>query len=210
MAVLPLVIAPDERLNTKSSPIEKVDDALRKLAADMLDTMYYERGIGLAAVQVGVLKRMLVADVTWRENEGPGEQHVLINPEILEDTKDEHIYKEGCLSFPDQFAEVTRPSGVRVRYLDLDGKQQEKTFDGLLATCIQHEIDHLNGIVFVDHISSLKRDMIIRKLKKLKKQGAFDHVHGPNCNHGHDHDHGHDDHDHVHGPDCDHDHDHRL
>lgn len=195
MAVLPLVIAPDERLKTKSSPIEKVDGEIKKLAADMLDTMYAERGIGLAAVQVGVLKRMLVADVTWRDGEGPGEQHVLINPEIIEEDAEPHTYKEGCLSFPDQFADVTRPKGVRVRYLDLDGKAQEQTFTGLLATCVQHEIDHINGIVFVDHISSLKRDMILRKLKKLKKQGAFDHVHGPHCNH-----------DHVHDEYCDHDH----
>ena len=197
MAILPLVIAPDERLKTKSSPIEKIDDGVRKLAADMLDTMYAERGIGLAAVQVGVLKRLLVTDVTWREEEGPGEQWVLINPEIVEEDPEPHVYKEGCLSFPDQFAEVSRPKGARVRYLDLDGKAQEKFFEGLLATCIQHEIDHINGIVFVDHISSLKRDMILRKLKKLKKQGAFDHVHGPHCNH----DHGHDEHG---------DHDHRL
>jgi peptide deformylase len=191
MAILRLVIAPDPRLKMKSEPIEKIDDSVRKLAADMLDTMYYERGIGLAAVQVGQLKRLLVADVIWREEEGPGEQHVLINPEIVEGAPDMTVFKEGCLSFPDQFAEVTRPARVRVRYLDLDGKQQEKTFEGMLATCIQHEIDHINGIVFVDHISSLKRDMIIRKLTKLKKQGAFEpvHVHGPNCNHDHDHDH---------------------
>lgn len=195
MAILPLVIAPDERLKTKSSPIEKVDDSVRKLAADMLETMYHERGIGLAAVQVGVLKRMLVADITWRDSEGPGEQWVLINPEIVSDESELSAYKEGCLSFPDQFAEVTRPKGVRVRYLDLDGKRQEKSFEGLLATCIQHEIDHLNGIVFVDHISSLKRDMILRKLKKMKKQGVFDHVHGPHCNH-----------DHAHDEYCDHDH----
>lgn len=202
MAILPLVIAPDERLKTKSSPIEKVDAGVRQLAADMFDTMYHERGIGLAAVQVGVLKRLLVADVTWRDDEGPGDQHVLINPEIVEEDAEPHIYKEGCLSFPDQFADVARPKGVRVRFLDLEGKQQEQTFSGLLATCIQHEIDHLNGIVFVDHISSLKRDMILRKLKKLKKAGAFDeHVHGPNCNHDHHHEH-----EHVHGPDCNHDH----
>jgi peptide deformylase len=188
MAILPLVIAPDPRLKTKSAPIEKIDDGIKKLAADMLDTMYRERGIGLAAVQVGQLKRLLVADVTWREEEGPGEQYVLVNPEIVEGSKEERVYKEGCLSFPDQFAEVMRPDTVRVRYLDLDGKPQEKTFEGLLATCIQHEIDHLNGIVFVDHISLVKRDMILRKLTKLKKAGAFepDHVHGPHCNHSHD------------------------
>ena len=202
MAVLPIVIAPDPRLKTKSSPIENIDAEIKKLAADMLETMYHERGIGLAAVQVGVLKRMLVADVTWREEEGPGEQHILINPEILEESAEPHSYKEGCLSFPDQFADVERPSSVRVRYMDLDGKTHEKSFEGLLATCIQHEIDHINGIVFVDHISLAKRDMILRKLTKMKKQGAFDHVHGPNCNHGH-HDHGHD---HVHDENCDHDH----
>jgi len=202
MAILPLIIAPDPRLKTKSSPIEKIDAEIKKLATDMFETMYAERGIGLAAVQVGVLKRLLAADVTWREEEGPGEQHVLINPEILEGDKELHSYKEGCLSFPDQFAEVERPKSVRVRYTTLGGKAEEKSFDGLLATCIQHEIDHLNGIVFVDHISLAKRDMIIRKLTKLKKQGAFDHVHGPNCSHGH-HDHGHD---HVHDENCDHDH----
>jgi peptide deformylase len=187
MAILPLVIAPDERLNTVSKPVEVVDDSIRTLAANLLDTMYHERGIGLAAVQVGVHKRVLVADVSWSEEEGPGEQHVLINPEIVEITPEEKTYKEGCLSFPDQYADVVRPAGVRVRYLDLQGKQQEQTFDGLLATCIQHEIDHLNGIVFVDHISRLKRDMIIKKLQKMKKMGYFDHdhghVHGPNCNH---------------------------
>lgn len=186
MATLPLVIAPDPRLKTKSTPIEKVDDEIRALAKDMFDTMYHELGIGLAAVQVGVLKRLLVVDVSWREGETPGEQYALINPEIIEESEDDHAYKEGCLSFPDQFAEVTRPDNVQVRYLDLDGNKQEKTFDGLLATCIQHEIDHLNGIVFVDHVSNVKRDMIMRKLKKMKKLGASDsgHVHGDHCNHG--------------------------
>jgi peptide deformylase len=200
MAILPLIIAPDERLKTRSAPIEAIDDGIRTLAGNMLDTMYHERGIGLAAVQVGVLKRMLVADVTWREDAGPGEQHVLINPEIVEDSAELNVYKEGCLSFPDQFADVTRPKGVRVRYQDLSGKTQEKEFEGLLATCVQHEIDHLNGIVFVDHISSLKRDMIIRKLKKLKKQGYFDAHDHSNCGHEHHA------HDHVHGEHCDHDH----
>jgi len=206
MALLPLVIAPDPRLKTRSDPIAQVDDSIRTLAADMFDTMYHEKGIGLAAVQVGVMKRLLVADVTWRGDGGPGEQHVLINPEIVEQSKEPHAYKEGCLSFPDQFADVTRPETVRVRYLDLDGKQQEETFTGLMATCVQHEIDHLNGVVFVDHISSLKRDMILRKLKKMKKSGYFEpHVHGPDCNHDHGHDHSHDhDHEHVHGEHCNH------
>jgi len=213
MAILPLVIAPDPRLKTKSEPVTSIDDSVRKLAADMFDTMYHQRGIGLAAVQVGVLKRMLVADVNWRDDEGsPGIQWVIINPEIVEQTPDLNVYKEGCLSFPDQFADVSRPTGVRVRFQDIEGKQREETFDGLLATCVQHEIDHLNGIVFVDHISMLKRDMILRKLKKLKKQGVFDHDHSQ-CGHDHSHDHQHEhgehcdhdhDHDHVHGEDCDH------
>lgn len=190
MSILPLVIAPDERLKTVSKPIDAVTDEIRTLAADMFETMYYEKGIGLAAVQVGVLKRMLVADVTWRDEDGePGEQYVLINPEILPTESEPNVYKEGCLSFPDQFVDVTRPKGVRVRYQDLTGEWVEKDFDGLLATCIQHEIDHLNGKVLTDYASPVKRDMILRKLNKLKKAGAFDdhhhhgHVHGPNCNH---------------------------
>lgn len=187
MAIRELVIAPDVRLKTKSTPVEVVDDSIRALAQDLLDTMYASQGIGLAAVQVGELKRMLVADVEWDDN-GPGTQHVLINPEIIEAAPEPKIYKEGCLSFPEQFAEVTRPSSVKVKYQDLDGNWQEETFEGLLATCIQHEIDHINGIVFVDHISRLKRDMIHKKLTKMKKLGYFDacehdHVHGEHCNH---------------------------
>lgn len=201
MTILPIVIEPDDRLHIKSSPVETVNDEVRKLAADMLETMYYERGIGLAAVQVGVHKRLLVVDVNWSEEDGPGDQYVLINPEILSADSELNKYKEGCLSFPDQYAEVTRPASVKVRYTDLDGKQQEQEFEGLLATCIQHEIDHINGIVFVDHVSKLKRDMIVKKLAKMKKQGAFDHVHGPHCNHGHHHEH-----DHVHDENCDPDH----
>jgi peptide deformylase len=191
MAILPLVIAPDERLKTKSQPIEKIDADIKRLAADMLETMYAENGIGLAAVQVGVLKRMLVADVSWREGEGPGKQYVLINPEVVSDNHEMNVYKEGCLSFPDQFADVERPKTVRIRYTNLDGETEEGDFDGLLATCIQHEIDHLNGVVFVDYISPVKRDMIHRKLNKMKKMGMFDqdhhHVHGPHCNHDHNH-----------------------
>lgn len=198
MAILPIVVAPDERLKTKSEPVTAIDNTIRTLAADMFDTMYHERGIGLAAVQVGVLKRMLVADVSWRDDDSSaGEQHVLINPEIVEDSQELNVYKEGCLSFPEQYAEVSRPKTVKVRYLDLEGTQQEQVFTGLLATCIQHEIDHLNGIVFVDHISSLKRDMILRKLKKMKKQGYFDHHDHSHCGHDHSHDH-------VHGEHCNH------
>ena len=146
--------------------------------------MYAENGIGLAAVQVGELKRMLVADVEWKEDKQPGKQYVLINPEILEEDPEPHAYKEGCLSFPEQYSEVTRPKGVTIKYQNLDGKGIEETFDGLLATCIQHEIDHINGIVFVDHISRLKRDKIHKRLTKMKKLGYFDeHVHDEHCNH---------------------------
>ena len=206
MAILPIIIAPDARLKTKSETVSSIDDSIRHLAIDLFHTMYNERGIGLAAVQVGVLKRVLVADVTWRDEDGtPGEQHVLINPEIVTNSADLNVYKEGCLSFPEQFSDVTRPKSVRVRFLDLDGKQQEEEFTGLLATCIQHEIDHLNGITFVDHISSVKRDMILRKLKKQKKLGMFDPHDHSNCGHDHSHDHEHE-HEHVHGEHCDHDH----
>lgn len=190
MAILPIVIAPDPRLKTPSAPVEKVDEEIRQLARDMFETMYAEQGIGLAAVQVGVMKRMLVADVEWKAQGEIGRQYVLINPEILETDAEPHIYKEGCLSFPDQFAEVERPQGVRIRYTDLDGNTMEETFTGLLATCVQHEIDHINGIVFVDHISRLKREMILKRLTKMKKQGYFEpHVHDEHCGHAHHHHH---------------------
>lgn len=186
MAILPLVLYPDPRLKMKSEPIAQVDDSVRQLAADMLETMYEEQGIGLAAVQVGVLKRLLVADVEWKKKGEIGKQYVLINPEIVSNDADLVPYKEGCLSFPDQFAEVERPKAVKVRFLDLNGVQQEEDFDGLLGTCIQHEIDHLNGIVFPDHVSSLKRDIIFRKAKKIKRaieDHAHHHVHDEHCNH---------------------------
>ncbi|MEQ1706190.1 MAG: peptide deformylase [Rickettsiales bacterium] len=201
MTIRSIIIAPDPRLKTKSFIVETIDDSIRELVRDMFETMYYERGIGLAAVQIGIHKRVLVADVEWNgsryaEEEGAdedlviGKQHILINPQILNDSGDEQSYKEGCLSFPDQFADIIRPSSIRVKFTDLDGKDREESFDGLLATCIQHEIDHLNGITFVDHISPVKRDMITRRLTKMKKAGAFDHdhdhhhVHDENCNHG--------------------------
>ena len=203
MAILPLIIAPDERLKTKSQPIEQITPEIRELAANMFDTMYYEKGIGLAAVQIGVHKRLVVIDVNWRDEDGtPSTQYIFINPEIIDNSPEKTVYKEGCLSLPDQFADVTRPSNVRVRYTIIDGTQQEETFDGLLATCIQHEIDHLNGIIFVDHASSLKRDMILRKLTKLKKQGFFEPHDHSNC--GHDHSHDHHDHEHIHGEHCNH------
>jgi peptide deformylase len=169
MAILPLIIAPDDRLNIPSQKVEKVDDEIRKLAADMRETMYANDGIGLAAVQVGVHKRVIVVDVARRE--GRFEPMTFINPEVIKDNGDSSVYMEGCLSFPDQFSEVERPEGVTVRYLDETGAEKTIEADGILATCLQHEIDHTNGIVFVDHVSKLKRDMILKKLTKAKKLG---------------------------------------
>lgn len=175
MAVLPIVTSPDPRLKIPSKPVEKVDDDLRRFLDDMLETMYASKGIGLAAVQVGVHKRILVMDVEHGSSrygdEEEGEKHplFLINPELFDPSTEKNIYEEGCLSFPGQYAEVTRPKRINVRYLDYDGKHQEMEADGLLATCLQHEMDHLNGIVFVDHVSPLKRDIIMRKMKKASK-----------------------------------------
>lgn len=171
MAILPLVIAPDPRLNIPSQKVEVIDDALRAFAKDLLDTMYANDGIGLAAVQVGVHKRIIAVDVARRD--GGSEPQIFINPEIVGEGEDISVYLEGCLSFPDQFSEVERPEGVKIRYMDLDGKEHTIEAHGILATCLQHEIDHTNGIVFVDHISKLKRDMIIKKLSKAKKLGMI-------------------------------------
>jgi peptide deformylase len=173
MAIREIVEVPDPRLRQISSPVEEVTDEIRELVADMFETMYAAPGIGLAAIQVGVAKRILVIDLQEPEEEG-GEPvkdpHVFINPEILQHSDQEVPYTEGCLSVPDQFAEVDRPDRIRARWLDLDGKQQEQDIDGLLAVCLQHEMDHLNGVLFIDHLSRLKRDMILKKLTKLRKE----------------------------------------
>eukprot|EP00752_Nemacystus_decipiens_P017406 g15601.t1 len=171
MAILPILVAPHPVLKRKAEPVTAVTDEERRLLDDMLETMYDAPGIGLAAPQVGVSKRMLVVDVA-REGEAP-QPMKLINPEILERSDDLAAYEEGCLSFPEQFAEVKRPARVRIAYLDETGEAREIEAEGLLATCLQHEIDHLDGVVFVDHISQLKRTMILRKLQKLKKQGRL-------------------------------------
>lgn len=174
MAILPIITAPDSRLKQKSAPVTEVEDGIRKLMDDMLETMYAAPGIGLAAPQVGVTKRVIVVDVA---NEGePGKPMKLVNPEILEVADQDANYEEGCLSLPEQFAEVVRPAGARIRYLDEQGKEQVLDADGLLATCIQHEIDHLDGILFVDHVSALKRNMILRKLTKMKRSGQLESV----------------------------------
>jgi len=167
MSIKPLVILPDPILRLVSKPVERVDAPLLKLADDMFETMYDAPGIGLAAIQVGEPLRMLVIDLA-KEGEEPAPQ-VFINPEILGKSDERSVYEEGCLSIPDYYAEVERPAKVRVRHLDRSGKEQDVEAEGLLATCLQHEIDHLNGVLFIDHISKLKRDMVVKKFKKLAK-----------------------------------------
>ena len=173
MAIRPIVEVPDPRLRQISSPVEEVTDDVRDLVSDMFETMYDAPGIGLAAIQVGVPKRILVIDLQEPTEEG-GEPvrdpRVFINPEILTTSDEDVPYTEGCLSVPDQYAEVDRPDAIRARWLDLDGKQREEEIDGLLAVCLQHEMDHLNGVLFIDHLSRLKRDMILRKLAKQRKE----------------------------------------
>jgi peptide deformylase len=170
MALLPIITAPDPRLKTVATPVDAVDADIRRLMDDMLETMYSAPGVGLAAPQVGVSKRVIVADVA-RSGEPPQPMR-MANPEIIEASADRAVFEEGCLSLPEHFAEVKRPEQVRVRFLDHENEIRESDMDGFLATCIQHEIDHLDGILFVDHISKLKRGMILRKLTKLKKQDA--------------------------------------
>ena len=173
MALLPIVEVPDPRLKQISTPVEAVNDETRALIADMFETMYAAPGIGLAAIQVGVPKRILVIDLQEPLEEG-GEPvktpRVFINPEILEHSDQDVPYTEGCLSVPDQYAEVDRPDRIRARWLDLDGKAHEEEIVGLLATCLQHEMDHLEGILFIDHLSRLKREMILKKLAKQRKE----------------------------------------
>ena len=173
MAILPIVEVPDPRLRQISSPVEKVDDEVRKLIADMFETMYAAPGIGLAAIQVGVPKRVLVMDLQEPEEEG-GEPirdpRVFINPEILQRSDEEVPYLEGCLSVPDQYADVERPDHIRARWLDEKGNPHEENLDGLLAVCLQHEMDHLEGILFIDHLSRLKREMVLKKLAKMRKE----------------------------------------
>lgn len=184
MTILPLVIEPDPRLHIKSEPIDNITEDVLTLLDDMLDTMYANNGIGLSAVQVGVHKRVIVVDVEWEaprysdnpdtdNSPKPGTPIKMINPEIIDASAETSVFNEGCLSFPDQYSDVTRPKRVKVKYLDEHGKEQTVDADELLATCIQHEIDHCDGVVFVDHISKLKRDMIIKKLKKAKKLGTL-------------------------------------
>ena len=170
MALLPILIAPDPRLKVKAKPVAAVDEQVRRLMADMLETMYAAPGIGLAAPQVGVAKRVLVVDVA-RDGE-PRQPMKIANPEILWRSAELLTTNEGCLSLPEHYADVSRPAKIRLRYLDEQNEIREIDLEGLLATCIQHEMDHLEGVLFVDHISALKRGIILRKLAKAKRQQA--------------------------------------
>ena len=170
MAILPIIIAPDPRLAKPAKPVAKIDDSVRRLMADMLETMYLAPGIGLAAPQVGQLKRVIVVDCAKAEEKPL--PYKMANPEILWQSEELLTNNEGCLSLPEHYADVTRPAEVRVRYLDEQNEIRELHAKGLLATCIQHEIDHLEGTLFVDHISALKRNIILRKLRKTKRQEA--------------------------------------
>ncbi|HYI49435.1 MAG TPA: peptide deformylase [Allosphingosinicella sp.] len=175
MAILPILEVPDPRLRQISTPVEAVTDETRALIADMFETMYAAPGIGLAAVQIGVPKRLLVIDLQESEVEG-GEPvrdpRVFINPEILTHSDLEVPYTEGCLSVPEQFAEVDRPDRVRARWLDEQGKSHEEDIEGVLAVVLQHEMDHLQGVLFIDHLSRLRREMILRKIAKARKAAA--------------------------------------
>jgi peptide deformylase len=170
MTIRPIICIPDPRLKQVSAPVGKVDDSIRQLMDDMLETMYDAPGIGLAAIQIAVPKRVIVIDTAKRENE---DAHPLFfaDPEIVWSSEEMVACQEGCLSIPDYYEDVERPARVRVRFLDRDGKAQEIEADGILATCIQHEIDHLNGVLFIDHLSKLKRDRVTKKFAKAARRG---------------------------------------
>jgi peptide deformylase len=173
MAIRRIIEVPDPLLRQKSTPVENVDDEVRTLIADMFETMYAAPGIGLAAIQVGVPKRVLVIDLQEPAEEGGdpvSDPRIFINPEIFEHSDQEVPYTEGCLSVPDQFADVDRPDRIRARWLDENGESRDEVIEGLLATCLQHEMDHLEGILFIDHLSRLKREMILKKLAKQRKE----------------------------------------
>jgi peptide deformylase len=174
MALLAIITAPDPRLKLKAKPVAAVDDAVRRLMDDMVETMYAAPGIGLAAPQVGVASRVLVVDSS-REDE-PSQPMKIANPEILWRSEELATYNEGCLSLPEHYADVTRAAKIKLRYLDYQNEIREIEVEGLLATCIQHEMDHLEGVLFVDHISALKRNIILRKLAKMKRQKAGEAV----------------------------------
>jgi len=170
MTIRPLIILPDTKLRLVSKPIEAVTEEVRRLADDMLETMYDAPGVGLAAIQVGVSVRMVTMDVSKSETEP--QPMVLINPEVLDSSDETSVYEEGCLSIPEYYEEVERPARVRFRYTNLQGETIVQEADGLMATCVQHEIDHLNGVLFIDYLSKLKRDRVMTKFKKAAKREA--------------------------------------
>jgi peptide deformylase len=167
MAVLPILTLPDPVLRKKAKPVERIDAELRRLMDDMLATMYDAPGIGLAAPQVGVLRRLIVMDPA--KDEAPKSPLVMINPQILERSEEMRTHEEGCLSIPDFTAEIERPARTRVSYIDREGKKREAELEGIWSTLVQHEIDHLNGVLFIDYLSRLKRDMVVRKFTKQKR-----------------------------------------
>ena len=171
MTLRDILIHPDPRLRTVTKPVGEITDDIRRLADDMLETMYDAPGIGLAAPQIGVMSRVLVMDAVKEEGAAPRPM-ALINPEVIWSSEETNVYEEGCLSIPEQYAEVTRPAEVKVRWTGLDGKAVEEQFEGLWATCVQHEIDHLNGKLFIDYLRPLKRQMVTRKMQKLKREMA--------------------------------------
>ncbi|MGA7487499.1 MAG: peptide deformylase [Xanthobacteraceae bacterium] len=170
MALRDILILPDKRLRQVSEPLKAIDAAIRKLVEDMLETMYDAPGIGLAAIQVGTPRRVVTMDLAKKDE--PKNPQVFVNPEILWVSEEKAIYEEGCLSIPEYYGDVERPARVKVKYLDLEGKPHEIEASGLLATCLQHEIDHLNGILFIDHLSKLKRDRVLKKFSKAAKRAA--------------------------------------
>jgi len=170
MAVREILILPDKRLRLVSQAVKTVDREIKTLVADMFETMYDAPGIGLAAIQVGVPRRIVTMDLSKKEEEQ--QPRVFINPEVLWRSDEKATYEEGCLSIPEFYEEVERPTQVRVKYLDLEGREQELEASGLLATCLQHEIDHLNGVLFIDHISRLKRERVVKKFAKAAKRAA--------------------------------------
>ena len=172
MAIRPLVILPDPRLRLKSAPVDKIDDEVRRLADDMLETMYDAPGVGLAAIQIGEPRRLVTIDTAKKDEER--RPIVLVNPEIVWASEETSAYEEGCLSIPEYYEEVERPARGKVRYTNLDGKAVEVEAEGLLATVVQHEIDHLDGVLFIDHLSKLKRDRVVKKFVKAAKREQAD------------------------------------
>ncbi|POR53227.1 peptide deformylase [Bosea psychrotolerans] len=169
MAIRPLVILPDSVLRQVSAPVDTITPEIKSLAADMLETMYDAPGIGLAAIQIGVPKRIVTIDLS-KSDEAEKAPMVFVNPEVIWTSEETNVHEEGCLSIPEYYEEVERPASIKLRYMDLDGKSQEIAAEGLLATCLQHEVDHLNGVLFIDYLSRLKRERVTKRFAKVAKR----------------------------------------